>query len=179
VIVSAHSLGGVLASASILAIRDPQMRARISLLTYGCQLRAFFSRLLPELLGPDVLGVAPCRSARLTSPDPWADEIIAEEEEYGTAPAVRDDSLLSGLTGPGSRRRWINLWRRTDYIGFPVASYLIAGDPPPADGIDEPAEEVDTTRYMLAVQTHSDYPRVPAYTKALGELAASSPDAAA
>jgi hypothetical protein len=178
IVLSAHSLGSVLAVATIFATfapaeeRDPvsaakeaasrQAIAPISLLTYGSQLRAYFGRILPELVGPEVLGVKPCRAARLFTVDPWS------RERTNEAPIEIDSHSLRALLKPRSDSRWINLWRRTDYIGFPVVEY--ADDGSPTDDIDRYAEEVDETGYLLKVLTYSDYPRVPAYFKAFDDL---------
>ena len=64
---------------------------------------------------------------------------------------------------------WRNLWRRTDYLGFPVWAYG------PANSIDRSAEEIDHTGYLVEIVAHSDYPRSKAYETALTELALHGP----
>ena len=54
----------------------------------------------------------------------------------------------------------MNLWRRTDFLGFPVASY---GENP----VDRGAEEVDRTAYLFTLATHGGYPRSVAYHEAV------------
>ncbi|BDZ43727.1 hypothetical protein GCM10025865_30260 [Paraoerskovia sediminicola] len=160
VVLSAHSLGGVLAVAAVLGReRPPQDAERVSLLTFGTQLRALFGRFFPELLGPDVLGTTSIESARFWSADPWR----YTTERVPLRPHPR--SVLGRLADPAGGRpyRWIGLWRRTDYLGFPVAS----------DGctdVDRPAEEVLEQSYLFAVQTHSDYPATRAYRAALHDV---------
>uniref|UniRef100_UPI00258C8D8E hypothetical protein n=1 Tax=Arthrobacter sp. TaxID=1667 RepID=UPI00258C8D8E len=59
--------------------------------------------------------------------------------------------------------RWINLWRRTDFIGVPVKSYG-------RNEIDRGADELDVSSYMLTLATHSGYPSSRAYPSAMVEL---------
>jgi hypothetical protein len=169
IVLSAHSLGSVLAVATIFTMLDPDDAEAtqrelqpISLLSYGSQLRAYFGRILPELLGPEVLGIKPCRAARLLTVDPWSGE------RTNCAPTQIESTSLRKLLKPAGKSRWINLWRRTDYIGFPVVEY--ADEPSPSDDVDRYAEEVDETGYLLKVLTHSDYPRTPEYFKAFNDL---------
>jgi hypothetical protein len=169
IVLSAHSLGSVLAVATIFAMVDPadaevtqHELQPISLLSYGSQLRAYFGRILPELLGPEVLGIKPCHAAQLLTVDPWS------REATNDAPIRIDPKSLRALLKPHNASRWTNLWRRTDYIGFPVVEY--ADEPTPSDDVDQRAEEVDETGYVLKVLTHSDYPRVPAYFQAFDDL---------
>ncbi len=67
---------------------------------------------------------------------------------------------------------WVNLWRRTDVLGFPVVSY---GTNP----VDRGADEVDRGAYLFTVAAHSGYPRAWAYHLALdtvlGRLGAPPP----
>jgi hypothetical protein len=190
-VLSAHSLGGVLAVAVLLLLSD-KYKDRVALVTYGCQLRAYFSRIFPELLGPQILGVTGSSPARLLKcptfpPDP---EPVRAEREF---PA----SVLQTLSGTGIPR-WINLWRPTDYLGFPVYSRQ------PNNPVDQPADEVtaekadegvivkfgtDTDvrmlnpselakarlefkpRWIVQVDTHSDYFRARQYPTAVDTLA--------
>lgn len=179
IVLSAHSLGSVLAVAVVLSPRVD--KSRVSLLTYGSQLRAYFSRIFPELLGPTVLGIQACASSSLRTEDPWQDEIEIHRHEF----ELTDDGRLSRLDGAervlsfderavtstltdGTKQlRWRNLWRRSDYLGFPVFGY-------PDNPIDNEAEEVVRVHYLAEVQTHSDYPKTDAYKDAFAELIAAN-----
>lgn len=165
IVLSAHSLGAVLATAAILAmpteVLAPPGRRPIRLLTYGSQLRPYFGRIFPELLGPQVLGTPPVGAALLWAADPW-------ERELGKDGAPADpaaDSLATRLGATATEAAlWRSLWRRTDYLGFPVRGYT-------SNEIDVPAEEVDTSAYLVTVVTHGNYPRSVAYAKSFDELA--------
>jgi hypothetical protein len=164
VVISAHSLGGVLTVAAMMrdSLGPYEKAGRIRLLTYGAQLRAYFSRIFPELLGPQVLGTASSRAATFWSADPWRTETYEKDRpDY-----YQRDGSVTGRLSLTDRRvvLWRGLWRRTDYIGFPVSSFL-------ANPIDRRADEVDQTGYLLEVLTHSNYPRTPQYRRALLALA--------
>lgn len=62
-----------------------------------------------------------------------------------------------------SEPAWVNLWRRTDFLGFPVEGY---GRNP----VDRGAEEVDRAAYLFEVASHSHYYRTWAYQAALAEV---------
>lgn len=170
VVLSAHSLGAVLAVACLLARDDEHpARPRIGLVTYGTQLRPYFGRFFPELLGPDTIGTAPCPAPRATSPDPWIDEVRNPPAAAVPALGIDADSVVRRLGGRGGSRRggrppaWINLWRRTDFLGFPVASYG-------KNLVDRGAEEVDRTSHLFTLATHAGYPRSVAYHDAMDEV---------
>ncbi|HKV21600.1 MAG TPA: hypothetical protein VJR50_21400 [Mycobacterium sp.] len=190
-ILSAHSLGGVLAVAIILLLSDDRFKGRVALVTYGCQLRAYFGRIFPELLGPKILGVTRSEPARLLA-CPTFDEPRSPAPEPGCDPP----SVHATLTGD-SGLRWINLWRPTDYLGFPAYSRQPNPVDRPADEvtaersrygriispdgvdvhtldssprIDEPLRFVSTT--VVRVDTHSDYFRARQYPIAISHLAA-------
>jgi hypothetical protein len=183
VVLSGHSLGGVLCVAAIMQIQHRPDRADLSLLTYGCQLQAYFSRIFPALLGPQVLGVPAVTAA------PFWDitKVAGDCGSRWNADAVR--ARLGGRvqttalhpsvpTPAGDLVRWRNLYRATDPLGFPVdtARWLLRSEPekPAQPGelgaIDRGCYEVDTTGYMPKVDTHSDYPRSPEYDAALVTL---------
>ncbi|WP_439656297.1 hypothetical protein ACSHWB_28150 [Lentzea sp. HUAS TT2] len=147
VVLSAHSLGAVLAVAALFALPAGYLR-RVQLLTYGVQLRPYFGRIFPELLGPAVLGTPPVRAGALFSCDPW-------RREPGEAPGRG----LTSLLGPS----WVNLWRRTDYLGFPVHGWE-------DNDLDRRAGE--TNGSPDKVETHGDYHLCAAYRDAFRHLVA-------
>ena len=73
VILSAHSQGTVIAAATVLQM-DPEVRAKMALLTYGCPLRRLYGRFFPAYFGPDAMTKV---GAALTGPNtpraqwPW------------------------------------------------------------------------------------------------------------
>jgi hypothetical protein len=157
----------------------------MALITYGTQLRAYFSRFFPELFGPAVLGVRAAPRARLLDPDPWFGDWFKEQPSTFEPPtplpgSVRHILSLQPNADPGPTR-WYSLWHLTDYLGFPLVAR------PAADLMDTEderwkqlndayADEIDHTAYLLSVLTHSDYPRTDAYEAALtSALAAFSP----
>jgi len=162
VVLSAHSLGGVVAVATLLARWDGPRGAdddRVALLTYGTQLRAYFGRFFPELFGPAVLGTHPSSAPRVWAADPWDVRVPRPVAPVGV-------TVVESLTCDGVVR-WRSLWRRTDFIGFPVDAYA-----PTATGIDHPAQEVDQAAYLLTVDAHSGYPATAEYGTQMGELVA-------
>jgi hypothetical protein len=180
-ILSAHSLGGVLAVATVLLLAD-KYRSRIALITYGCQLRAYFARIFPELLGPRILGVTTSRPARLLRCPTFDDKDSRLPHRGDFPPSVREVLTAADCV------RWINLWRPTDYLGFPVDSRM------PGNGIDWPADEVTAeesahgkivapktpapmetpvrfeSTTTVRVDTHSDYFRASQYPAAVSRL---------
>lgn len=159
----AHSMGAVLAVSALALLGSSadtrRVLGRISLLTFGVQLRAFFGRMLPELLGPEVLGTRPSLRPRVWARDPWA----ADAAAASSVPLAGVDRLGATLLADAPSVRWISLWRLTDYLGFPAMNTR-------RNGVDRFAEELDTSGYMVEVGTHGEYYRTPTYTAALREL---------
>ena len=182
----AHSMGAVLGTAALMLLTTHEdgerLRKRISFLSYGVQLRAYFGRFFPELLGPDALGVTPCVGPRLFAFDPWRkdfEEARAEvarrrdaaQRPLGDEPDRLDEAAQIIQQGEGNPTRmpvhdWISLWRGNDELGFPAFS-----NDPDDNRIDRIIEEFDATGYTAAVATHGEYIRSPRYIEALLELA--------
>jgi hypothetical protein len=167
VIVSAHSMGVVLAIATLFAryaAEDAPLR-NVGLLTYGAQPRPYFGRFFPELFGPRVLGTRSSLGPKLLGADPWLRTI--ERDEGGRTETFSGPSTsptLTQLLTTRGRPAWVSLWRRTDFLGFPVHSYRDAGNP-----LDRGAAEVLPGPYVR-VATHSDYLEVSQYRAALDEV---------
>lgn len=177
VVLSAHSLGAVLAVAVIFSLDNQwQNPSKLGLITYGTQLRPYFGRFFPELLGPCALGNRHCKAPSLVSPDPWIRQIkddFTSRYWMNNDPARAPESDVRTLTkvltprkspsNPSPDPAWINLWRRTDFLGFPVYSYA-------ENRIDRGADELQEHSYMLEAATHGGYPYSKAYRGRLEEL---------
>ena len=163
VVLAAHSMGAVVSLAALFSLSSHSdwatLRPRMSLLTFGVQLRPYFGRFFPELLGPAVLGTTPCLRPRLWAADPWGAD--AAEEAVSLAGADVD-----AAASPVPARRWVSLWRATDPLGFPAYSNRPNGNP-----IDEFADEIDTSGYTGAIGGHGEYYRTRQYHSALADLA--------
>lgn len=175
VVVSAHSLGAVLAVSTLFTLRpdDADRLRNVALLTYGSQLRVYFGRFFPELFGPDALGTLGSRRPLLAKADPWYSQVELDQDGdpvVVNASGATDPSLVDMLTQPDGAVAWINLWRRTDYLGFPVNSYRLEDQRP--DDIDRGADEFGPPRYLVKVATHPDYQSAPQYRVALLDLIA-------
>lgn len=175
VVLSAHSLGAVLAVSTLFTLRpDGGDRLRnVALLTYGSQLRVYFGRFFPELFGPEALGTLGARRPLLAKADPWFTQVELDQDGDPIvvgASGATDPSLVDLLTQPDGSIAWINLWRRTDYLGFPVNSYRLEDERP--DDIDRGADEFGPPRYLVKVATHPDYQSAPQYRAALLDLIA-------
>lgn len=163
VVVSAHSQGSTVAVAALSRLSDGALE-RVRLVTYGSQIRAWYGRVFPGVFGHRAIGYQPttgvprfkdpypdaCQKAKTRAQgdesdttDPCADVIRAEEVE--PAPVV--GSLLARLEpGDPESPRWVNLFRRSDPLGFHVfgdndsqhdrftreVPKAIAGDPGPS-----------------------------------------------
>lgn len=121
VILSGHSQGSTISVAVLWQFVGEGCFSRIYLVSYGSQLRAWFGRVFPDLLGPDVLGNEATARTRLLCayPDappapPEASTSSAPAGAAGTGPAstaypMPADHLRVGRARPW----WRNLFRRT------------------------------------------------------------------
>ena len=73
--------------------------------------------------------------------------------------------LLGGDLAEGTPPRWRSLWRRTDYLGFPVESYRSDDNP-----VDRGASERSPRPYLWTVARHNDYMPTLQYVEARNEL---------
>lgn len=178
VILTAHSMGSTIAAATLLAMRGETVEAgrtagtpladHLALLSYGSQLRAYFSRFFPSVFGPDVLGVPGLRGPSLWRRDPWRTQVLAEFALPELPQPLQDDQrTLTATLGARGRSvpRWRNLWRRTDYLGFPVYAYRSDGNP-----VDRGATESVPDSYLWQLATHSNYLGTPQFLLARAEL---------
>jgi hypothetical protein len=180
VVLAVHSMGATIATAAILSMRGEsvpadasdsgsrQIRAtdRVALLSYGIQLRPYFSRFFPSVFGPEVLGVPGTHGPSLFRMDPWSRQVV--EDWKDPMPAVQLDAwTLTETLGatPEMGPRWRSLWRRTDYLGFPVFSYRRPGNP-----VDRGASERAPLTYLWKIARHNDYLGTLQYSGARQEL---------
>jgi alpha-beta hydrolase superfamily lysophospholipase len=184
VILSAHSMGATIAVGAILAMKgneEDEALRRVALLTHGVQLRPYFSRFFPEVFGPRILGVRGMQGPQVLASDPWRRQVIADNRPPALPVRVDGDpeSLVQLLGGnfddPDNAvaPRWRSLWRRTDYLGFPVTGFWSNE----SNGVDEnPIDRRATERsprsYLWAVAKHNDYLSTPQYRAARDVLIA-------
>lgn len=182
VILSAHSMGATIAIASIFELyaRDRwDVLERVALLTHGVQLRPYYSRFFPEIFGGNVLGISGTLGPSLLGADPWRQQVVNDHDTLASPPQI-DGGVVSvaqiltnigGSAGNSAGPRWRSLWRRTDYLGFPVTSFW-SNDW--GDGNENPVDRGATERsprsYTWAIARHSDYVSTPQYWKARDEL---------
>jgi hypothetical protein len=173
VVLSAHSMGLVLTVCTLfhlkaLGVADRRL-ARIGVVSYGVQVRRYFGRFFPQVMGPAVMDNVPAGPPSATGRNPWPPTL--EEEVAGEAAA----DTPGAPTGAGNLRalvgeRWLNLYRPTDPLGFPVRYSAGARDP---DGVstDGRAEEFKRGSYQFAVASHTNYLETRAYARAFSEVA--------
>ncbi|MDQ4489053.1 hypothetical protein RBS60_02435 [Sinomonas sp. ASV486] len=193
-LLSMHSLGAVLGVAALFhvaALGHQELLKNVKMITFGVQLRPYFGRFFPEFFGPKVLGTPGVAAPSFWQVDPWAGKDLDTDGKYllGTGPvgtppeqqavplrtlvgaqeeaAGAQDVDPSGQQAHARPARpvWINLWRRTDYLGFPVFSYTAL-----PNVLDCRVSELEPDSYMAEVATHGNYLPTAAYSKARSAL---------
>ncbi|WP_372698140.1 hypothetical protein [Arthrobacter sp. JSM 101049] len=167
-VISAHSMGIVLAVAALFQLGARGLaesdRERIGLLSYGCQLRRYFSRFFPAVCGPDVLSLVPSGPPSATAHDPWptapAGEPDGKEGTTGPGPVLVRPGSLGSVMGD----RWLNLYRPTDPLGFPAR--YVGGGP----GADRRAASYRERGYQFIAAGHGHYLESAAYVRAFADL---------
>lgn len=144
-----------------------ELLSRIRLLTFGIQLRPYFGRFFPDLWGPAVLGTPGVKGPRYFASDPWKDRFLPTPPLLPQNPPQGHlvGLLRGGADGPGV---WQNLWRRTDYLGFPVYSY--PNDTADKNALDATALEIEPDSYQALVATHGNYFKTSSYAVARESL---------
>jgi len=158
VIVSGHSQGSLIALAMVSRL-NPVHLSRIRMITYGSQIRALYGRVFPRVFGPDEIGYQPT-----TGQPSLTDAFPDVPRPVGTVPGPPPppvDSFRFRLRTAGGD--WVNLFRRTDPLGWRVFSDVDSDlDVPvpevPPDGVGDPGP---------TVMGHSGYQHTPTYRHAV------------
>jgi len=178
VVLSGHSQGSTLVVAAASRL-DRDSLARVRIITYGSQLRAWYGRFFPAVFGPRAVGYVP------TPGGPHFGDAFPDVPEDRVPPGAGAgagvgvdhdpeslrDRLNWGL-GPDDDPRWVNLFRRSDPLGFRVfddydsvdADVCVQEVPPEKAGDPGPR-----------VMTHSGYQHTSAYRDAIGRWADEPP----
>jgi hypothetical protein len=164
VLLSAHSLGAVVAIAALFHLKASKPGLdfkRIRLLTYGVQLRPYFGRFFPELFGPAVLGTWPTRGPGLFSADPWKAARLNEAPGNGSEGNGPEGRTLEKLLRAGQEAEtpvWRNIWRRSDFLGFPACAHT-----PHGNHLDVYGVETEPGHSQFVVATHGNYTATTTY----------------
>jgi hypothetical protein len=117
VIVSGHSQGSLIVLAMVSRL-NPVHLERVRMITYGSQIRALYGRVFPRVFGPAAIGYEPTPGQPSLS-DAFPDVPRAPGVTPGP-PVPPVDSFRDRLEGAGGE--WVNLFRRTDPLGWRVFS---------------------------------------------------------
>lgn len=113
VVLSGHSQGAVLVAAAASRLTD---LSRIRVITYGCQIRAWYGRIFPAVFGPDAIGYRPTSPPRFRDLSPEIPRPAPED----LTDALDAESLRGRLQDGSDEPRWVNLYRISDPLGFRV-----------------------------------------------------------
>ncbi len=156
VIVSGHSQGSLIVLAMVSRL-NPVHLSRIRMITYGSQIRALYGRVFPRVFGPDQIGYEPT-TGQPSLLDAFPDVPRPIGTVPGPPPLVPDTFRYRLRTAGGE---WVNLFRRTDPLGWRVFSDVDSDlDLPvpevPAEALGDPGP---------AVMGHSRYQHTPTYRR--------------
>lgn len=118
VVLSGHSQGSVIVCALLCRLPRADLR-RVRVITYGSQIRTLYGRIFPAVFGPGQIGYHPTTGiTTLSGPEPDAP---AGPVEHPDDPwDGRPGSLTARLHASGGA--WVNLFRRSDPLGYRVFS---------------------------------------------------------
>lgn len=167
VILSGHSQGSTIAVAVASRLSDEELAA-VRVVTYGSQIRAWFGRIFPGLLGSWAVGNEPLlKDWDFSTAQPDAPAVAAVWEDYPVTELRSPTSLLARLLDANrssTSRPWANMYRRTDPIGFRVFADGEAGADVYLSEADTTVQKSDPT----LIPTHSDYPQSIGYQGVVG-----------
>lgn len=155
VVLSGHSQGSLIVAT--VAARLPRLD-RIRMITYGSQVRALYGRFFPAVFGPEVVGYVATTGPSLLGRAQPDLQTTTDPTRPDRAPAAPPGSIRARL---GAVTDWVNLFRRTDPLGFRVFSDLDSV-------VDVPTLEVP--RLPMGdpgppVKGHGDYQHSPEYRR--------------
>ncbi len=166
-ILSGHSQGSLIVL-STLARFGPHHLARTEVITYGSQIRALYGRIFPRVFGAGIVGYSPTVGTPSLGGDGFPDlPPEAPGEIPGEIPGPPDPapegSIRRRLVDAGGQ--WVNLFRRTDPLGWRVFSDIDSAlDRPvaevPLEGAGDPGP---------AVMGHSGYQHTRVYREQLAD----------
>lgn len=114
VVLSGHSQGSLLAVAAVSRLADGHLK-NVRMLTYGSQIRALYGRVFPAVFGPHIIGNEPTVGA------PTFSAAFPDAPDDPDEPDPPPYSAPSGtLRWRLKQENWINLFRRTDPLGYRV-----------------------------------------------------------
>lgn len=171
VILSGHSQGAIISVAVLFQLAGEDFFGRLFFISYGSQLRSWFGRIFPDMLGPAVLGHAATTRTTFSSAAP--DAPPGTEAGY-VAPSGTFADLLRVDIDNKDGQRWFSLFRRTDPLGFRV--YQDGDLYNPVDQYTPELPEPYDVDLAAKVETHSAYPSTCEYRRIVGEWLGSPPD---
>ncbi len=141
-VLSGHSQGSLIVLATLSRFEDEDL-PRTRVITYGSQIRALYGRIFPQVFGPDIVGYRPTEGTpSLVDGVPDLPAPAGSPRPPDPAP---DGSVRQRLRSAGGE--WVNLFRRTDPLGWRVFSDVDSDlDRPvpevPASGVGDPGPRV-------------------------------------
>jgi hypothetical protein len=140
-ILSGHSQGSLILAATASRLDDEDFE-RVRFITYGSQIRALYGRVFPRVFGPEAIGYVPTpRRPRLDQG--WPDTGVEPGHGGPPIPGSLRHRIEHGADGrPGGA--WVNLFRRSDPLGFRVFADRDGDPEAPTSGSDLPVMEVPT-----------------------------------
>lgn len=177
VVLSAHSQGSAIAVAVVSRL-PRALLGRVRVATYGSQIRALYGRVFPGVFGPEQVGYV-ATPGPATFDDAYPDAPTGRHPRPAYVVPAEDPNLpdqdwralptLGRVFTAGGR--WVNLFRRTDPLGFRVFSdadatpdHVVPEVPPRRVGDPGPA-----------VQGHSGYQHSLAYRRTVAAWTGETP----